>query len=290
MTAPCFDQFIAGFQKKPHHAWLLKGSHPQNKIQFLHKLCQHLLPDLSLPPQKQGWSQTMHPAFLYISPEGANSISVDQIRKIHHRAVQTSGPDEWKICIIDSLNQLTLQGQNALLKVLESPPPKNLFLIIHQPGHALLPTIASRCASLTFGNDTTQSASEKVKNVLLSVLGENETWEGTHEHILQDIATHVSHLITHQDDTHAILALCKKHSLLPPLYLEILQVWTKTAIRFAALKETDTSSPLSILTLENLLEFDQYMNTLIDDYKQFGIDDKQAVFSACQKLKDIAAT
>lgn len=290
MTVPCFDQFIAGFQKKPHHAWLLKGNHRQNKTHFLHKLCRHLLPDLSLPPQKQGWSQTMHPAFLYISPEEANSISVDQIRKIHHRTVQTSDPNEWKICIIDSLNQLTLQGQNALLKVLESPPPQNLFLIIHQPGHTLLPTIASRCASLTFGNDTRQTPSDKIKNILLAVWRDSDTWEEAHEEILQDIERHVNHLITNQDDTHAILALCKKHNTLTPLYLDILQVWTKTAVRFAALKETDETSPLSALALENLLEFDQYMNTLTHDYKQFGIDDKQAVFAACQKLRNVATT
>jgi len=52
------------------------------------------------------------------------------------------------VAIIDAMDDLNIQAQNALLKILEEPPEKVLFLMVcHQPGR-LLPTIRSRCREL----------------------------------------------------------------------------------------------------------------------------------------------
>src|SRR5262249_56269550 len=60
-----------------------------------------------------------------------------------------AGEGGWRICIVDSADELKHpQGSNALLKVLEEPPPQSLFLLVsHAPGR-LLPTIRSRCRRL----------------------------------------------------------------------------------------------------------------------------------------------
>lgn len=84
------------------------------------------------------------------------TISVDQIARrdtgdshpLRDRLHQTRGRDGYRVAVIDSIDDLTPSAANALLKILEEPPPETIFLLVsHRPGQ-LLPTIRSRCHSL----------------------------------------------------------------------------------------------------------------------------------------------
>ncbi len=61
----------------------------------------------------------------------------------------TAGEGGWRVCVVDSADELKYpEGSNALLKMLEEPPARSLFLLVsHAPGR-LLPTIRSRCRRL----------------------------------------------------------------------------------------------------------------------------------------------
>ena len=51
---------------------------------------------------------------------------------------QSAGAGGWRICIVDSAEDLNRAGANALLKMIEEPPPRSLFLIVaHKPGQVL---------------------------------------------------------------------------------------------------------------------------------------------------------
>jgi DNA polymerase-3 subunit delta' len=68
----------------------------------------------------------------------------DAIDLFHHAA----GEGGWRVAIIDAADDLNRAGANALLKMIEEPPPRSLFLIVaHRPAR-LLPTIRSRCRML----------------------------------------------------------------------------------------------------------------------------------------------
>jgi len=75
-------------------------------------------------------------------------IVVDDVRaatRILHATAMDGG---WRILIVDPVDDLNINAANALLKSLEEPPDKCLFLLInHRPG-AVLPTIRSRCQAL----------------------------------------------------------------------------------------------------------------------------------------------
>jgi DNA polymerase III subunit delta' len=59
-----------------------------------------------------------------------------------------AGGGGWRVVIVDAADELNRSSANALLKMLEEPPPRAVFLLIaHRPG-ALLPTIRSRCRVL----------------------------------------------------------------------------------------------------------------------------------------------
>ncbi len=75
-------------------------------------------------------------------------IPVDMVRKTIGFFGSTAGEGGWRVCIVDSADELNAAGANALLKILEEPPARALLLVVsHAPGR-LLPTIRSRCRRL----------------------------------------------------------------------------------------------------------------------------------------------
>ena len=75
-------------------------------------------------------------------------IPVDDVRKTIGFFGSTAGEGGWRVCIVDSADELNAAGANALLKILEEPPARALLLVVsHAPGR-LLPTIRSRCRRL----------------------------------------------------------------------------------------------------------------------------------------------
>ena len=76
-------------------------------------------------------------------------IPVDAIRAVKSFLSLTAGEGAWRVVVIDSADDMNRNAANALLKVLEEPPPQALVLLVsHNPG-SLLPTIRSRCRRLT---------------------------------------------------------------------------------------------------------------------------------------------
>lgn len=72
-------------------------------------------------------------------------IAVEDVRKMLHLFEQAAGGGGWRMAIVDSADDLNAASANALLKMIEEPPPRSLFLLVaHQPGR-ILPTIRSRC-------------------------------------------------------------------------------------------------------------------------------------------------
>ena len=60
---------------------------------------------------------------------------VDDVRHAIHLFEQAAGEGGWRMVIIDSADDFNLNSANALLKLIEEPPPRCLFLLIaHQPG------------------------------------------------------------------------------------------------------------------------------------------------------------
>lgn len=92
-----------------------------------------------------------HPDIINVTHAKPNSIGIEEIREQVTGDVGIKpyyGP--YKIYIISDAHLLTLQAQNALLKTIEEPPQYAIILLLTNNGDTLLPTITSRCVSLTF--------------------------------------------------------------------------------------------------------------------------------------------
>ena len=75
------------------------------------------------------------------------SIAVDEIRALKHFLQRTS-VTPWRVAVVDSADDLNANSANALLKSLEEPPARTVFLILSSAPGRLPPTIRSRCRLL----------------------------------------------------------------------------------------------------------------------------------------------
>jgi DNA polymerase-3 subunit delta' len=75
-------------------------------------------------------------------------LAVDEIRKVGQFLSLTAHDGGYRVVIVDAADDMNTNAANALLKNLEEPPKRTIFiLIVHAPG-SLLPTIRSRCQTI----------------------------------------------------------------------------------------------------------------------------------------------
>lgn len=85
-----------------------------------------------------------------IEIDGASNNSVDDARKLKDMAIYSPGNGKYKMFIIDEVHMLTTAAFNALLKILEEPPPHLIFVFATTEIHKVPSTIISRCQRFDF--------------------------------------------------------------------------------------------------------------------------------------------
>ena len=151
-----------------HHAWLFTGRLGIGKATLAYRLARYALAE---PRERQGAGELIevapasraarqvnaltHPGLLLLrrpwdarAKRFAQTIPVDEVRRLKSFLGLTSAEAAWRIVLVDSADELNLNAANALLKSLEEPPARTLFLLISAEPSQLLPTIRSRCRRL----------------------------------------------------------------------------------------------------------------------------------------------
>jgi DNA polymerase-3 subunit delta' len=165
------EQFASAWAgRKLHHAWLLAGPRGVGKATFAHAAARRVLADaagrpVDLPgveapddhPIVKLVDAGSHPDMRWlkrlVNEKTGNlnrNIKIEQIRELGEFMALSAALSDWRVAVIDSVDDLEGPSANALLKMLEEPPPNTLFFLVsHAPGR-LLPTIRSRCRRLQF--------------------------------------------------------------------------------------------------------------------------------------------
>ena len=81
----------------------------------------------------------------FIEIDAASNTGVDNIRELIERAQFAPVQCRYKVYVIDECHMLSTAAFNALLKTLEEPPPKVVFVLATTDPQRVLPTIISRC-------------------------------------------------------------------------------------------------------------------------------------------------
>ncbi|NYI45284.1 DNA polymerase-3 subunit delta' [Nocardioides aromaticivorans] len=83
------------------------------------------------------------------------SIGVDEVRDLVRRASLSPMGDRWQIMIVEDADRLTEQACNALLKAIEEPNGRTVWMLCAPTVEDVLPTIRSRCRLVTLSTPTT---------------------------------------------------------------------------------------------------------------------------------------
>jgi DNA polymerase-3 subunit delta' len=75
-------------------------------------------------------------------------ITVDETRETISFFGSTAAVEGWRVCIVDTVDELNPNAANALLKILEEPPQQSLFFLLSHAPARVLATIQSRCRKL----------------------------------------------------------------------------------------------------------------------------------------------
>lgn len=88
----------------------------------------------------------IHPDLKTVSPlSNSKTIKVEQIRLIRQDAYIIPNESDYKVYIFSPAEALTVQAQNAFIKILEEPPKNVVFILICKSTELLLDTVLSRC-------------------------------------------------------------------------------------------------------------------------------------------------
>jgi DNA polymerase-3 subunit delta' len=96
---------------------------------------------------------------------GANTILINSIRDLKHDVALSTVNNEWRVVIIFQAEKLCVpspEAAHALLKILEEPPNKTMFILVSSKANAILDTIHSRCQSIYFPPISTKVIQENL--------------------------------------------------------------------------------------------------------------------------------
>ena len=151
-----------------HHAWLIGGPQGIGKATLAYRMARFLLAnkDRRLPGSSDLAIPASHPVTRQVAAQShpdlsvvrraprkdgkgySAEIAVGDVRRGLHLFESGAGAGGYRVCIVDSADDLNDSSANALLKLVEEPPARSIFLIISHAPQRVLPTIRSRCRRL----------------------------------------------------------------------------------------------------------------------------------------------
>ena len=136
------------------HAFIVTGKDMEERSRITRFAAHAVLCDGEQRPCGECYScklnqEDAHPDLIRLTAQG-HHIKIQQIRELHHSAGLKPVKDR-RVFIIEGAENMTIEAANALLKLLEDPPPGTFFFLTAGHEEGLLPTIVSRCLHINLG-------------------------------------------------------------------------------------------------------------------------------------------
>ena len=176
-----FADALAG--GRMHHAWLIVGPEGVGKATLAYHFARTVLAEgeAGRRPEDIGADHPLfrkvealsHPNLLLLrrsyndkTKRYSQFIGVDEVRRLKAFLGNTAGEEGWRVVIVDRADDLNQNAANALLKALEEPPPRTLFLLVSSAEGRLPVTIRSRARTLRVASLAEQDLEQAVRAAL----------------------------------------------------------------------------------------------------------------------------
>ena len=148
------------------HAWLFTGPPGSGRSSAAIAFAQALV----CPQQGCGLCNACrsvlggaHPDVEVIRTQGL-SIKIDEVRELLARVAWAPAMGGWRVVVMEDADRLTESAANALLKAIEEPGNRTVWLLCAPTLHDVLPTIRSRCRHLQLVTPSTQAVAQVLQS------------------------------------------------------------------------------------------------------------------------------
>jgi DNA polymerase-3 subunit delta' len=148
------------------HAWLFTGPPGSGRSSAAVAFAQALIcPNngCGTCSQCNAAKTSGHPDVEVIRTEGL-SIKVEEIRELLTRVAWAPSMGGWRVVVMEDADRLTESAANALLKAIEEPGTRTVWLLCAPTLHDVLPTIRSRCRHLQLRTPSTEAVTQVLIN------------------------------------------------------------------------------------------------------------------------------
>jgi DNA polymerase-3 subunit delta' len=220
-------------------------------------------------------------------------ITVDETRETISFFGSTAAIEGWRVCIVDTVDELNANAANALLKVLEEPPQQSLFLLVSHAPARVLPTILSRCRKLLLRPLATEDvvhAAAKAADIAIDDPALKEAAEAADGSVSRALTLLGGDAIKLHQKTAALLATLPKvdprelHALGDALggsdrvalaaFVDSVDRWVSERLR-----ADDANANANLPRLARLAEVWEKINRAARDTAEYNLERKPLVFS-----------
>lgn len=161
-------------KKRINHAVLLSGPRGVGKKTFARIMAAAILCEEENPcfrcPSCHKALEGIHPDITEVTEYIKHrSFPIDEVRRIRREAYVSPNESDKRIFILANVDSMGIEAQNAMLKIIEEPPPHAMFIMTVQDTGALLQTVLSRVVTIPISpvDDETckEYVAKKVPNV-----------------------------------------------------------------------------------------------------------------------------
>ncbi len=171
------------------HAVILEGGSIQERMALAKKTAAALVcagggevPCGACSACKKSAADSHADVLIYSVEDKPKAFKVDIVREIRAKAYIVPNEADRKVFILENSHTMGVEGQNAILKILEEPPSYVNFILLCSSKSGFLPTVLSRAAVYNLGQTssvqgdgvTREAAVEAAKNVALAVTAMND--------------------------------------------------------------------------------------------------------------------
>ncbi|MBQ2846830.1 MAG: hypothetical protein IJE74_01050 [Clostridia bacterium] len=277
------EKSIAGalYSRRFPHAAILEGSSPEERMKLAKKIAAALVcsgaeaPCGACPDCRKASVDSHADILIYSVEDKPKAFKVDTVREIRSKAYIVPNEADRKVFILENSHTMGVEGQNAILKILEEPPSYVNFILLCSSKSGFLPTVLSRSTVYNLGQASA---------------AENETLP--REKII-GAAKDITVAVTALDDFEIVkaAAVFEKDSKLLRESLPVIQEIFAQALRIkysAEEKESEYGSiPADIapkLSRRSLLELIEATDLLINSVK-LNANHNLMVTALCTKLR-----
>jgi hypothetical protein len=161
------------------HSFLIVSKNPKTAIDYALKLCK----DNSIDKIDIDIN-----AF-------EKKVGVEDVKNLKKKIILKPIKSKTKAVILDGANGITIEAQNALLKLLEEPPPNTIIYITTLNKELLLPTILSRCKIIDLKDNSSELSKQELSQYLNILISLSTIGVGEKLKLAQDIAKNKEDII-----------------------------------------------------------------------------------------------